>query len=360
MTHALSLARRGLGAVWPNPAVGCVVIKDGRVVGRGWTQPGGRPHAETMALAQAGQAAEGATVYVTLEPCSHHGKTPPCAEALIEARVARVVVALGDPDPRVNGQGIARLRSAKIQVDEGICAAEARADHIGFLSSVTKGRPFVTLKLASSLDGRIATASGESKWITGSGARRLVHAQRMRHDAVLVGAGTVRADDPSLNVRGMGAAHQPTRIVMSRHLDLPLSSQLASTAMDSPVWILHGEGANPDLVSAWERLGATLISVPVVAGQLDATSALQALGKAGLTRVFVEGGAALAASLVSADVVDEFIGFTAGIIIGAEGRPALAAMGLDHLASAPRYELVETAQIGADILHRWRRTDRQS
>lgn len=214
MAHALRLGARGLGRTWPNPAVGCVIVKAGRVVGRGWTCPGGRPHAEPVALAQAGAAALGATAYVTLEPCSHHGRTPPCAEALIAAGLARVVTATGDPDPRVSGRGHAMLREAGIAVTERVLEAEARTAHAGFQKRVTEGLPFVTLKLAATLDGRIATASGESRWITGSLARRAVHAMRMRHDAVMVGVGTAIADDPDLSVRDLGSGHQPVRIVV--------------------------------------------------------------------------------------------------------------------------------------------------
>jgi diaminohydroxyphosphoribosylaminopyrimidine deaminase/5-amino-6-(5-phosphoribosylamino)uracil reductase len=208
MGLALALGRRGMGRVWPNPAVGCVIVRDGRVLGRGWTTDGGRPHAETQALAQAGDA-RGAVAYVTLEPCAHYGRTPPCAGALVAAGVARVVVATGDPDPRVAGRGLAILREAGIAVATGVREGEARRDHAGFLLRVTQARPFVTLKLAASLDGRIATASAESRWITGPAARTTVHAMRARHDAVMVGGGTARADDPLLTVRGMGARPQP-------------------------------------------------------------------------------------------------------------------------------------------------------
>ncbi len=354
MKLALSLARRGFGRVWPNPAVGCVIVKEGRIVGRGWTQPGGRPHAEPMALAQAGALAQGADVYVTLEPCAHIGKTPPCALALIDAGVARVVCALGDPDPRVDGGGFQMLRAAGIKVDTGLCEDEARADQSGFLTRVTKGRPMVTLKLAGSFDGRIATASGESQWITGPEARRHVHAMRARHDAVMVGAGTVRADDPSLTVRGLGMSHQPVRVILSRHLDLPLDSGLARTAREVPVWICHGRRAAPELVSAWAGLGAEMIEVEEAGGALDPVSVLQALGARGLTRVYCEGGGAVAASFLTARMVDELVGYTAGLAIGAEGRPSLAAMGLGRLAEAPRFDLVECRAIGADILHHWR------
>lgn len=355
MRLALSLARRGLGRVWPNPAVGCVIVRDGRIVGRGWTQPGGRPHAEVVALAQAGDAAKGATAYVTLEPCAHHGKTPPCAEALISAGIARVVCALGDPDPRVDGGGFDMLRAVGIAVTTGLCEDEARADQAGFLSRVTRGRPMLTLKLASSFDGRIATASGESQWITGPEARRHVHAMRASHDAVMVGAGTARDDDPSLTVRGLGVDHQPVRVVLSRHLDMPLDSQLARTAREVPLWICHGRRAAPELIAAWQGIGATLITVDEVQATLDPGSVLQALGDRGLTRVYCEGGGGLAASLLGAGLVDELVGYGAGLAIGAEGRPSLAAMGLSRLTEAPRFDLIECRDIGGDVLHRWRR-----
>ncbi|MEM9585629.1 MAG: bifunctional diaminohydroxyphosphoribosylaminopyrimidine deaminase/5-amino-6-(5-phosphoribosylamino)uracil reductase RibD, partial [Pseudomonadota bacterium] len=234
MALALSLGRRGLGRTWPNPAVGCVIVKGGRILGRGWTQPGGRPHAETEALAQAGSSARGADVYVSLEPCAHHGKTPPCAQALIDAGVVRVVIATQDPDPRVSGQGSEMLRAAGIGVDIGVMEDEALADNAGFFSRIELDRPFVTLKLASSFDGRIATATGESQWITGADTRRYVHGLRARHDAIMVGGGTARKDDPSLTVRGLGTAWQPARIVVSRRLDLPLMSTLARTAKETP------------------------------------------------------------------------------------------------------------------------------
>lgn len=355
MALALSLGARGMGRCWPNPAVGCVIVKAGRIVGRGWTQPGGRPHAEVMALAQAGDQARGATAYVTLEPCAHHGKTPPCASALVGAGISRVVSALEDPDPRVAGRGHAILREGGVTVHSGILAERAYRDHRGFLLNRTEGRPFVTLKLASSFDGRIATATGESKWITGPEARRMVHMMRARHDAVMVGGGTARADDPTLTVRGLGMAHQPVRVVCARRLDLPLDSQLARTAADVPLWLCHGPDANPDLISAWQGIGAQLLEVPVSAGQLDPAALLQALGRAGLTRIFCEGGGALAASLLAADRVDQLIGFTAGLSIGAEGYPAIGAMGLDRLAEAPRFDLAETRAVGGDVMHRWTR-----
>lgn len=349
MSLALALGRRGLGRVWPNPAVGCVIVRDGRVLGRGWTADGGRPHAEAVALAQAGDA-RGAVAYVTLEPCAHHGQTPPCAEALVTAGVARVVVATGDPDPRVAGRGLAILREAGIAVAAGVREAEAQRDHAGFLLRVTAGRPFVTLKLAASLDGRIATASGESRWITGPEARAMVHEMRARHDAVMVGGGTARADDPLLTVRGMGARPSPVRVVLSRALDLPRDGQLARTAGQVPLWLLHGaaEDAGP-----WEALGARGLPCPVVDGVLDLGAAMGELAREGITRVFCEGGGMLAAGLLGAGLVDELVAFHAGLTIGAEGRAMLGPLGLGRLSDAPRMRLAECRAVGGDLMSRW-------
>ncbi|MCR9126801.1 MAG: bifunctional diaminohydroxyphosphoribosylaminopyrimidine deaminase/5-amino-6-(5-phosphoribosylamino)uracil reductase RibD [Rhodobacteraceae bacterium] len=355
MRTALALGRRGMGACWPNPAVGCVIVRDGRLVGRGWTQPGGRPHAETVALAQAGPQARGATAYVTLEPCAHQGQTPPCARALIDAGVHHVVAPLEDSDPRVSGRGFAMLRAAGIAVTTGIGAAAAARDHAGFFLRTGAGRPLITLKLANSLDGRIATATGQSQWITGPEARRAVHAMRARHDAVMVGAGTARADNPSLTVRDMGVTRQPVRVVVSRRLDLPLTGALAQTARDIPVWICHGPDPDPVRAKAWHAVGARLIPCAVSAGQIDPHSALAALAQAGLTRVFCEGGGALAASLMAADLVDVFAGFTAGFAIGAEGLPGIGALGLETLASAHRFRLAEIRALGPDAMHIWER-----
>ncbi|MEM8882319.1 MAG: bifunctional diaminohydroxyphosphoribosylaminopyrimidine deaminase/5-amino-6-(5-phosphoribosylamino)uracil reductase RibD [Pseudomonadota bacterium] len=356
MALALTLGRRGMGRVWPNPAVGCVIVSGGRVVGRGWTQAGGRPHAETEALAQAGPAATGATAYVTLEPCSHHGKTPPCADALIAAGIARVVVALNDPDPRVDGSGNARLRAAGLTVTEGVLAEAARADHAGFLLRLSAGRPFVTLKLASSVDGRIATATGESRWITGAHARHRVHGLRLRHDAVMIGGATARQDDPMLTVRGMGVPSQPARVVLTRRLDLPRGGQLAQTARDVPLWLCHGDDAASEDIAFWQTRGAEMIVCPTgPSGQLDPAGALTALATRGLTRIFCEGGGALAASLLAADLVDQLITFTAGAVIGAEGKPSIGAMGLEVLADAPRFALHDVVAVGGDTMHIWRR-----
>lgn len=353
MAHALRLAARGLGNVWPNPAVGCVLVKDGIVVGRGWTQPGGRPHAEVRALDQAGPLAQGATAYVTLEPCAHHGHTPPCAEALIAARVARVVTALTDPDARVSGTGHQMLRAAGIAVTEGVCEAEATHLNAGFLKRVTRGLPFVTLKLAASLDGRTATATGESRWITGPESRRKVHALRLSHDAVMVGSGTALADDPDLTARDMGAVRQPIRIVLDRMLKHSPKSRLGRTAHEHPIWLLHGPSAPDAARKAWEVTGATLIETTEATGHLGLTAALRTLADKGLTRILCEGGSTLAAALVKARLVDDLALFTGGTLIGAEGHPALGALLLGTLADAPRPGLRETRALGPDLYSLW-------
>ena len=341
MRHALALGRRGQGRVWPNPAVGCVIVKDGVIVGRGWTQDGGRPHAEPIALAQAGPLARGATAYVTLEPCAHHGRTPPCANALIHAGVSRVVCAIEDEDNRVSGRGFQALRDAGITVDIGVLSSEAAEDHRGFFKVAREGLPLVTLKMATSFDGKIATSTGDSQWITGAYARRAVHMMRARHDAVMVGAGTVRADNPSLNVRGLGVSHQPVRVVISETLQ-----GMARSDVQNGGWFVHPKTADVNELSPNAR------SVPY---QGSLTDALRVLAGRGLTRVFCEGGGGLAASLLSENLVDDLVCMTAGVVIGGDGLGAVAPLGQRVLADAPRWTLVECRSIGGDVLHRWRR-----
>lgn len=355
MRHALALGARGQGRVAPRPSVGCVIVQDGRVVGRGVTEASPVRHGEVVALAQAGEQARGATAYVTLEPCSHQGATPPCADALIQAGVSRVVVALEDPDPRVAGQGLARLRAAGIDVDVGVLEDEARKAHAGFLTRISHGRPSLTLKLAMTLDGRIATASGESQWITGPLARREVHRLRMSHDAVLVGAGTAREDDPTLTVRGLGATSQPVRVVASRHMNLPFPSKLSNSIQDGPVWILHGPSVTDSAeAERWRACGAKCHAVQTAGGQLEPADMLRVLGEAGATRVFCEGGGTLAASFLGNGLVDDLIVFSAGVFIGAEGLPGIGALGLSALAEAPKFHLVDVRRVGGDILQHWR------
>lgn len=354
MVHALALGRRGLGRVAPWPSVGCVIVRNGRVVGRGTSDRATLRHAERVALDQAGAAARGATVYVTLEPCAHHGRTPPCADALIAAGVARVVVATGDPNPLVAGRGLARLGQAGIAVETGLGEAEARADQRGFFGVVGRGRPMLTLKLATTLDGRIATATGESRWITGPQARRAVHAMRMRHDAVMVGGGTARADDPALTVREMGRVDQPVRVVVSRRLDLPWPGRLADSIGAAPLWLAHGAGdAPPDLAARWQAAGAELLPVPVAASLVAPVPLLQALAGRGLTRVLCEGGGTLAAALLAAGLVDEIVVIAAGRVLGAEARPSVGGLGISALADAPGFDLAEIRPLGGDVLTRW-------
>lgn len=351
MRAALALARRGLGTTWPNPSVGCVIVRQGRVVGRGLTQPGGRPHAETQALAMAGEAARGADAYVTLEPCNHTGQTPPCTEALIAAGIARVVVAGGDPDDRVDGAGIARLRAAGVDVVTGVLAAEADAMQAGFLHRVRHGRPLVTLKLASTLDGRIATRSGESQWITGPAAREAGHALRGSHDAVLVGVGTVAADNPSLTCRIPGFRTVPViRVVVDSHLRTRLTATLVATAATDPTWMIHRGGVPADRLQAFAAAGVRLFNVAGGERGVDLRAGLRALGSAGLTRVLVEGGAQLAAGLLRDGLVDRIAWFHAPGVMGGDGWPAAQAFGTTALDAMPRFTRTGVRSVGDDML----------
>jgi diaminohydroxyphosphoribosylaminopyrimidine deaminase/5-amino-6-(5-phosphoribosylamino)uracil reductase len=356
MRSALALARRGLGTAWPNPSVGCVVVRDAQVVGRAVTASGGRPHAEPRALEMAGKQAHGATAYVTLEPCNHWGQTPPCTEALIEAGVARVVVAMRDPDPRVNGEGLDRLRAAGVAVTEGVLEAEAHEVAAGFASRVLHHRPLVTLKLAATLDGRIATGGGESRWITGEPARRTAHALRGRHDAVLVGVGTVLADDPDLTCRIPGFRPTPVvRVVVDTHLRTSLTSRLVATAAESPTWMLIRAGTDPDRRRAVADLGVRVIEVADADAGVDLGQGLAALAEAGLTQVLVEGGAKIAAAMLRADLVDRIAWFHAPSVMGADGWPAVQAFGVERLALMPRFARRGVQMVGDDMLSEFAR-----
>ena len=359
MAAALALARRGLGNVWPNPAVGCVLVRDGRVVGRGWTQPGGRPHAETEALARAGEAAGGATAYVSLEPCSHHGKTPPCADALIAAGIRRCVAACEDPDPRVAGSGLARLAAAGIETECGLLAVEARALNQGFFLRVGHNRPLVTLKLATSLDGRIATHTGASRWITGATARAWGHGLRANHDAILVGVGTAQTDDPELTCRLPGLEQRsPVRVVADSHLSLSLTSRLMRDARGAPLWIVCRRDAGPARLKAFASGGAVLLTLDDGApGTIDAASLLGALAERGITRVLVEGGSRLAGSLLRAGLVDRLEWFRAPLLIGGDGIAAVSAFGADALDLAARFDCVGVRRAGDDLWESFVRRD---
>ncbi len=353
MALALRLAQRGLGRVWPNPAVGCVIVDaEGRIAGRGWTQDGGRPHAETEAIAQAGARARGASAYVSLEPCAHHGQTGPCVQALIAAGVVRVVSAVEDPDPRVAGKGHALLTAAGIEVRTGVLQAQATALNAGFFSRVQIGRPLVTLKLATTLDGKIALAGGESRWITGEAARAHVHLVRSQQDAVMVGIGSALADDPDLSCRMQGAHHSRlVRIVVDSKARLPATSKLARSADKRAVWLLTAAPKSADDLGA---LNVKVFSVPAGAGGVDLDAALQALARQGLTRVVVEGGAALAASLLKLGLVDRLLWYRAPSIMG-EGLSAVASLGVAGLGELPHFVREETIRLGEDVLETYRR-----
>jgi diaminohydroxyphosphoribosylaminopyrimidine deaminase / 5-amino-6-(5-phosphoribosylamino)uracil reductase len=357
MRAALTLARRGLGRSWPNPAVGCVLVREGRVVGRGWTQPGGRPHAETEALARAGEAARGATAYVTLEPCSHYGQTPPCADALTAAGVKRAVVAMEDPDPRVSGQGIDRLRRGGVAVALGLGESEAAEINAGFFLRIREKRPLVTLKLAMTLDGRIATRAGESRWITGEPARARAHLLRAQHDAVMVGSGTVLADDPLLNVRLPGLErHSPLRLVLDGRMRLPLTSALVVGARQTPTWLVTLEGGDRRRRRAYLDAGVEVVEVAAGAeGAIDLKPMLEHLAERGLTRILAEGGARLAAALLREHLADRLAIFRAPSIIGGDGLPAASGFGLDGLAELPLFQPEETVWLGADRLETYKR-----
>jgi diaminohydroxyphosphoribosylaminopyrimidine deaminase/5-amino-6-(5-phosphoribosylamino)uracil reductase len=360
MRAALTLARRGIGSVWPNPVVGCVLTRedlDGRVVGRGWTQTGGRPHAETEALSRAGDLTQGATAYVTLEPCDHQGETPPCSEALIAAGIKRCVIALEDPDPRVSGAGIRRLSEAGVETLIGQCEQEARHLNAGFLMRVTKGRPLITLKTATTLDGRVATANGQSKWITGAPARAFAHGLRAENDAIMIGIGTALADQPSLTCRLPGMEDRsPLRIVADSTLRLPVESPLVETAGDVPTWVVTIKGADQDKRQALEAKGIEVIEVEAGDdGRPDLRVVAAELGGRGLTRLLVESGGVLAAALIKHDLADRLAWFRSPKLIGGDGRGAVAAFGVEAITEAPAFVRDSISEAGDDVLETYRR-----
>jgi diaminohydroxyphosphoribosylaminopyrimidine deaminase / 5-amino-6-(5-phosphoribosylamino)uracil reductase len=354
MHLALALGRRALGQAWPNPAVGAVLVRyeNGApiVIGRGWTQKGGRPHAETEALRRAGAAARGASLYVTLEPCSHHGKTPPCADAIIAAGVARVVSALEDPNPEVAGQGHARLRANGIDVEIGVGGELARRAHAGHISRILLGRPRVMLKLAISADGKVARAGRKPVAITGPATRDTVHMMRAENDAIMTGIGTVLADDPQLNCRLPGmAARSPVRIVLDAHLRLPAGSALATTARAIPTCVVTAPDAPRATEEALRAQGVDVVRVEAAAGRLDLAAVMQVLGERGVTRLMVEGGPILASALVRADLVDELVLLRSPVTIGADGIDALESMPLTELTQSPHLKPRAIEVIGEDV-----------
>jgi diaminohydroxyphosphoribosylaminopyrimidine deaminase/5-amino-6-(5-phosphoribosylamino)uracil reductase len=354
MQLALSLGRRGLGNTWPNPAVGAVVVKNGVILGRGWTQPGGRPHAETEALRQAKRAANGATLYVTLEPCSHQGKTPPCADAVIKSGIKRVVAALEDPNPLVAGQGHERLRASGIQVDVGLGADEARRAHAGHIARVQHGRPHVMLKLAVSADGKAGLAGRKPAMITGEPARERVFRMRAMSDAILVGIGTVLSDNPQLTCRLPGMFERsPVRVVLDARLRVPLSLSVVSTVRETPTWVFASTKASPVAEDILQQRGCKVFRVNEQNGKLDLDEVLKVLSGEGITRLMVEGGPRVAASFVGADLVDEAVLLRGEKTIGETGIDPLEGMALDALTGTLRARGSE--QLGPDTLETFER-----
>ncbi len=355
MRSALSLARRGLGHVAPNPAVGCILVRPDlgdRVVGRGWTQPGGRPHAETEALRRAGNLATGATAYVTLEPCSHTGKTPPCADALIAAGINRAVIAIEDPDTRVSGQGIAKLKAAGIDVSVGLMAAVAEEVNSGFLTAARAHRPLFTLKTATSADSKIATKTGHSKWITGVHARRFGHLLRAQHDAILVGIDTAIADTPALTCRIPGLADSsPVRIVVDSKLRIPVSHPLVVSADEVPTWICTTQQAEPGKIDALVAAGVNILQIAEDPKKnVDLNQLSQRLATEGLTRVLIEGGARLATSFIRQDLVDHIYWFRASKIVGGDGLNSILELGNADIEDKSTFTRRVTYDMGPDIL----------
>jgi diaminohydroxyphosphoribosylaminopyrimidine deaminase/5-amino-6-(5-phosphoribosylamino)uracil reductase len=354
MQLALTLGRRGQGRTWPNPAVGAVVVKDGVIVGRGWTQPGGRPHAEPEALQRAGEAARGATLYVTLEPCSHFGRSPPCADAVIAAGIARVVSAVEDPNPEVAGQGHARLRAAGIVVDVGLCATEATRDHAGHFRRIRDKRPHVILKLAVSSDDKIGAAGRKPIAITGEAAKARVHLLRAQCDAVLVGIGTVQADDPLLTCRLPGMeAQSPVRVVLDRALRISGTSRLVHSARETPLWVMTSSLSEAPAAMKLGAAGAQVIRVATTTTPppgLDLASVLHALAEKGITRLLVEGGARVASSFVTAGLVDEIWLLRGPDAVGADGVAALDALPLTSITESPTFKRRASETLQNDTL----------
>ncbi len=352
MERALEVSSVARRRTAPNPWVGCVIVRDGEIVGEGASQPPGGAHAEAGALARAGESARGATAYVTLEPCSHHGRTPPCADALIAAGVARVVVALEDPDPRVAGAGLTRLRDAGVDVDLGLGAAAAARALAPYLHHRRTGRPFVVAKIATSLDGRIAAADGSSRWITSDAARADAHELRADSQAIVVGAGTALADRPSLTVRGAEPApgHPPLRVVLDGRGRVPADGPLFDTAL-APTLVITTADAAPGAIDSWRAAGAKVEVVAPAAGGtgVDLDEALALLGREDVLQVLVEGGGTLLGSALAAELAQRLVVYIAPLVLGTRGAPGLALAGPDAIADATRYDLVDVRRLGPDV-----------
>lgn len=364
MRAALGLAGRGLGRVAPNPAVGCILVSPdlgsspfGRIVGAGWTQPGGRPHAETEALAQAGDLARGAHAFVTLEPCNHQGETGPCTEALIQAGVTSVTAAVEDPDPRVSGSGLERLKAAGIAVRSGLMADAASLLNGGFFNVVRHRRPWVTMKTATTMDGAIASRNGKSQWITGPEARARGHLLRAKNDAILTGIGTVREDNPELTCRLPGMSDRsPVRVVVDPRLEIDIAAKLLDTLDVAPLWLLAVDAADKEKSARLSDLGASMINLPpVTGGRISPEMILTALAERGITRVLLEAGSALTASFIDSGLVDEICWFRAASIMGGDGLPAIAPMAVNSPENAFKFHRVETIDLDGDVLERYLR-----
>jgi diaminohydroxyphosphoribosylaminopyrimidine deaminase/5-amino-6-(5-phosphoribosylamino)uracil reductase len=354
MALAFALGRRGLGNTWPNPAVGAVIVKDGIILGRGWTQSGGRPHAEIEALRRAKKTAQGATMYVTLEPCSHQGKSPPCADAIVRAGIARVVSALEDPNPEVAGQGHERLRAKGIVVDIGLRADEARSVHAGHIMRVKKARPYVTLKLAVSADGKAGLAGRKPVTLSSERARTRVFQMRSQHDAILVGIGTVLSDNPALTCRLPGLFERsPVRVVLDAKLRLPLATSVVATVRETPTWVFTSRSASGLSEEILQQKGCKVFRVADKKGQLDLGTVLKVLAEQGITRLMVEGGPTVAASFVAAKLVDEAVLLRADKTIGADGIDALEGMALTAITK--KMQPRGNERLGADTIETFER-----
>lgn len=345
MAQALRLAERGLFTTTPNPRVGCVLVKDGVVVGEGWHEKAGQPHAEPLALHQAGEAARGATAYVTLEPCSHHGRTPPCADALIAAGVVRVIAAMTDPNPLVSGQGLDRLKAAGIDVASALLENEARELNIGFVSRMTRGRPWLRLKAAASLDGKTALNNGQSQWITGPEARQDGHRWRARACAILTGIGTVRDDDPQLNVRGVDTPRQPLKVLVDSRLELSLNARI----LDGAPLLVAAAVADAARIAALQQRGAEVLVLPNDQGKVDLAALLQELGRRGVNEVHAEAGFKLNGSLLSAGLVDELLLYVAPCLIGDMAQGLFNLSELESLGNKRTLQWRDVRQVGPDL-----------
>lgn len=345
MARALQLAEQGLYSTTPNPRVGCVIVNDGLVVGEGWHRRAGEAHAEVHALRAAAGKASGATAYVTLEPCSHYGRTPPCADALIAAGVTRVVAAMQDPNPAVSGNGLARLRASGVAVGCGLLASAAEELNIGFVSRMTRGRPWVRMKLATSLDGKTALENGASQWITGAAARQDGHRWRARACAILSGIGTVLADNPQLNVRDVETSRQPLKVVIDSRLELPLDARLLATGEVLLVTV----SADLEKANALRERGVEILNLPNASGNVDLPELMQELGRRGINELHVEGGYRLSGALVAAGLVDELLLYQAPCLIGDAARGMLDMPSLLSLENKQQLTIRDVRMVGSDL-----------